>query len=81
MSLMVASGALPLEDAYKAVDLDTITLLLGMMIVVASLRLSGFFAVANAWVGAWRRPGRCRPGRCSNRESGRARARDNFRQR
>ena len=43
-------GALPLEDAYKAVDLDTITLLLGMMIVVASLRLSGFFAVATAWV-------------------------------
>jgi ABC-type spermidine/putrescine transport system permease subunit II len=33
----------PLEDAYKAVDLDTITLLLGMMIVVASLRLSGFY--------------------------------------
>ena len=48
--LMVASGALPLEDAYKAVDGDTITLLLGMMIVVASLRLSGFFAVANARV-------------------------------
>jgi di/tricarboxylate transporter len=33
--LMVASGALPLEGAYKAIDLDTITLLLGMMIVVA----------------------------------------------
>jgi len=48
--LMVASGALPLEDAYRAIDLDTITLLLGMMIVVASLRLSGFFALANAWV-------------------------------
>jgi hypothetical protein len=47
---MVASGALSLEDAYKAIDLDTITLLLGMMIVVANLRLSGFFAVANAWV-------------------------------
>src|SRR5258708_28808766 len=55
--LMVASGALPLEDAYKAVDLDTITLLLGMMIVVASLRLSGFFAVATVWVMAHaRRP-------------------------
>ena len=40
---MVASGALSLDDAYKAVDLDTVTLLLGMMIVVASLRLSGFF--------------------------------------
>src|SRR6202049_1744015 len=48
--LMVASGALSLEDAYKAVDLDTLTLLLGMMIVVASLRLSGFFAQASAWV-------------------------------
>src|SRR6202047_4843302 len=48
--LMVASGALPLEGAYKANDLDTITLLLGMMIVVANLRLSGFFAVATAWL-------------------------------
>src|SRR5712671_1339404 len=48
--LMVASGALPLEDAYKAIDLDTITLLLGMMIIVASLRLSGFFSLATAWV-------------------------------
>ena len=48
--LMVAAGALPLADAYNAIDLDTITLLLGMMIVVASLRLSGFFAVATIWV-------------------------------
>jgi Na+/H+ antiporter NhaD/arsenite permease-like protein len=49
-SLMVASGALTLDEAYKAVDLDTITLLLGMMIIVANLRLSGFFALATAWV-------------------------------
>src|SRR5712675_1842963 len=48
--LMVASGALPLDDAYKAIDFNTITLLLGMMIVVANLRLSGFFALANSWV-------------------------------
>jgi Na+/H+ antiporter NhaD/arsenite permease-like protein len=48
--LMVASGTLSLEEAYKAVDLDTITLLLGMMILVASLRLSGFFAIATFWV-------------------------------
>ncbi len=48
--LMVASGALPLEDAYRAIDLDTIILLLGMMIVVANLRLSGFFALATVWV-------------------------------
>src|SRR5260370_36524480 len=45
--LMVACGALPLADAYKAVDLDTLTLLLGMMIVVANLRLSGFFVQAS----------------------------------
>ena len=48
--LMVAGGALPLAQAYKAVDLDTLTLLLGMMIVVANLRLSGFFAKASGWV-------------------------------
>ncbi len=44
--LMVASGALPLADAYQAIDFNTITLLLGMMIVVANLRLSGFFVLA-----------------------------------
>ena len=48
--LMVGSGVLPLEDAYKAIDIDTITLLLGMMIIVANLRLSGFFAVITNWV-------------------------------
>jgi Na+/H+ antiporter NhaD/arsenite permease-like protein len=47
--LMVLSGALPLDEAYRAVDLETLTLLLGMMIVVANLRLSGFFAVVTAW--------------------------------
>ena len=48
--LMVASGVVSLEDAYQAVDIGTITLLLGMMIVVANLRISGFFALVNAWV-------------------------------
>jgi Na+/H+ antiporter NhaD/arsenite permease-like protein len=48
--LMVASGVMSLPDAYQAIDFNTITLLLGMMIVVANLRLSGFFALANAWV-------------------------------
>src|SRR3954471_2405713 len=36
--LMVASGVVSLEDAYQAVDMGTITLLLGMMIIVANLR-------------------------------------------
>lgn len=46
-SLMVGAGVLSLEEAYRAVDLNTITLLLGMMIVVANLRVSGFFNLVN----------------------------------
>lgn len=49
-SLMVAVGALPLEDVPKAIDFNTIVLLLGVMIVVANLRLAGFFRLVNAWV-------------------------------
>ena len=49
-SLMVASGVMSLDDAWRAVDMGTITLLLGMMIIVANLRISGFFALVNAWV-------------------------------
>jgi Na+/H+ antiporter NhaD/arsenite permease-like protein len=49
-SLMVATGALPLEEAPKAIDFDTIILLLGVMIVVANLRLSGFFPLVNRWI-------------------------------
>ena len=49
-SLMVGLGVLPLEEAYRAINFDTITLLLGMMIVVANLRLSGFFRLVNIWV-------------------------------
>jgi Na+/H+ antiporter NhaD/arsenite permease-like protein len=48
--LMVASGVMSLDDAYQAVDMNTITLLLGMMIVVANLRISGFFALVSAFV-------------------------------
>jgi Na+/H+ antiporter NhaD/arsenite permease-like protein len=49
-SLMVGAGVLPLEEAYRAVDFDTITLLLGMMIVVANLRVSGFFRLVSDFV-------------------------------
>ncbi|EIM28393.1 anion transporter [Microvirga lotononidis] len=48
-ALMIGIGVLSPEEAYQAVDLDTITLLLGMMIVVAHLRLSGFFRLVNGW--------------------------------
>jgi Na+/H+ antiporter NhaD/arsenite permease-like protein len=49
-SLMVATGVLSLEEAYRAVDFNTIVLLLGMMIVVANLRLSGFFRIVTHWI-------------------------------
>ena len=43
--LMVWLGVLTLDEAFAAIDFDTIALLLGMMIVVANLRLSGFFRI------------------------------------
>ena len=49
-SLMIAFNVLTIEDAYRAVNYDTIILLFGMMIVVANLRLSGFFGVVSEWV-------------------------------
>ena len=49
-SLMVWLGVLSLEEAYSAIDFNTITLLLGMMIIVANLRLAGFFQLLNEWV-------------------------------
>ena len=49
-SLMVAAGVLTPEEAYAAFNFDTLILLLGMMIVVANLRVSGFFRLVNHWV-------------------------------
>jgi len=49
-SLMIAFGVLDLDQAYAAIDYDTIILLFGMMIVVANLRLSGFFGAVAEWV-------------------------------
>jgi Na+/H+ antiporter NhaD/arsenite permease-like protein len=40
---MIAVGPLSLEEAFRAIDFDTIALLLGMMIVVAHLKVSGAF--------------------------------------
>jgi Na+/H+ antiporter NhaD/arsenite permease-like protein len=52
-SLMVGTGVLTAEQAYRAIDFDTITLLLGMMIVVANLRVSGFFRVVTDWIATY----------------------------
>ena len=47
---MLAAGTLTVEEAYAAINYDTIVLLFGMMIVVANLRLSGFFTLVSGWV-------------------------------
>jgi Na+/H+ antiporter NhaD/arsenite permease-like protein len=58
-SFMVGANALSLDEAYRAINFDTIILLFGMMIVVANLQLSGFFSlvaervVASAHSPAW----------------------------
>jgi Na+/H+ antiporter NhaD/arsenite permease-like protein len=44
-SFMVGVNVLTLDDAYLAINFDTIILLFGMMIVVANLQLSGFFSL------------------------------------
>src|SRR5512141_2662786 len=41
--LMVVFGVLTPEQAYHAVDYDTLVLLLGMMLVSSYLYLAGFF--------------------------------------
>lgn len=41
--LMVVFGVLTLEQAFAAVDMHTLLLLLGMMIITVYLRLAGFF--------------------------------------
>jgi Na+/H+ antiporter NhaD/arsenite permease-like protein len=48
-ALMMAVGAITPDEAYRAVNLDTLALLLGMMILVAHLRLSGFFRLVTSW--------------------------------
>ena len=46
---MIAGGVIPWDDAVRSVDVHTLALLFGMMIVAAYLRLSGFFALVTIW--------------------------------
>ena len=49
-ALMLVAGALKPDEAYQAIDFNTIALLLGMMIVVAHLKVSGVFRVLSATI-------------------------------
>jgi Na+/H+ antiporter NhaD/arsenite permease-like protein len=46
--LMVVLGVLTLDDAFSAIDLHTLLLLLGMMIITVYLRQAGFFELMAA---------------------------------
>ncbi len=49
-TLMVVTGVLSLDEAYRAVNHDTIALLLGMMVVIAYLEEARFFEAVSAWI-------------------------------
>jgi Na+/H+ antiporter NhaD/arsenite permease-like protein len=45
---MIAISAIGLDEAYRVIDWDTLTLLIGIMIVVAHLKVSGAFRALGA---------------------------------
>ncbi len=47
---MVVFGVLSLEEAYRAIDLNTIAFLLGAMIIVAYLEISGFLGMVRSLI-------------------------------
>lgn len=52
---LIVSGSLSLEEAFRAIDLNTLTLLFSMMVFNSNLRLAGFFRWAGQALKAWTR--------------------------
>ncbi|GAB4267791.1 MAG: anion transporter [Candidatus Promineifilaceae bacterium] len=48
--LLILTGAITMEQAYAALDLNTLTLLFAMMVINANLRLAGFFQLVSGRV-------------------------------
>jgi Na+/H+ antiporter NhaD/arsenite permease-like protein len=48
-SLMMLSGVVEPSRAFLAINLDTLLLLIGMMLIVATIETTGFFAHLAAW--------------------------------
>ncbi len=46
--LLVLLGGISYSEAFAAIDVETLALLLAMMLVVANLRISGFFGLAGS---------------------------------
>lgn len=49
-TLLILSGAVSLEEAYAALDMNTIVLLFSMMVINVNLRISGFFKILSACI-------------------------------
>src|SRR5262245_34146704 len=54
-TILIIIGALSLEQAYAALDMDTLILLFAMMIINVNLRLAGFFRLVRNKVIYWAR--------------------------
>jgi Na+/H+ antiporter NhaD/arsenite permease-like protein len=48
--LMVLAKVITLDEAYRFIDLNTVAFLLGMMILIAYLSISGFFELIASWI-------------------------------
>lgn len=53
--IMVVAGAISLQQAYAAIDMNTIALLFAMMIINVNLHLAGFFQIVTTRVVKWAR--------------------------
>src|SRR4051812_30257440 len=49
-TVLIAIRAIPLEDAFRAVDWNTIVLLFAMMVLNVNLRIAGFFHLVTSHV-------------------------------
>jgi len=47
---MVFFGVISVKEAYVAIDLDIMLFILGMMIIIAYMELSGFFEMVERWI-------------------------------
>lgn len=54
-TILIGIGAIPLEQAYAALDMDTLLLLFAMMVINVNLRLAGFFRLVGNNVVYWAR--------------------------
>ncbi|HNS51795.1 MAG TPA: anion transporter [Anaerolineae bacterium] len=53
--VLIVAGSISLEEAYAALDMDTLALLFAMMVLNVNLRGSGFFKLVGRWVIRWAR--------------------------